>query len=362
MAFQNYKTTDYAQTTLLWSITSWATSLQVESWDGALFPSSWDFFLTLEAFTLNEHETETITKREQVKVTARSSDTMTIVRWVNWTTAQAFSAWDRVSLYLVAENIQDINTEVARLENDKLDNNELRTWLGASKILTTNGSWAETELAFSWDVTQTLLGNWTRGASQVNINWQTAETWALATWDEIIFYDASAWANRKRPLKASETNEWVVEKATDTEAATWTDTSRYVTPKQVKDNYSFWMKIITFTFNESTVTWTVAYSHWLGRVPKHAQLVICNTSTSPRIMSQWFWDGSNQYALTNQQSSGFQSVLQSGKILTTQHGTADSAYVTWVLQDPTSTDIDIAYTKTWSPASEVWTGILVLWW
>lgn len=36
---------------------------------------------------------------------------------------------------------------------------------------------------------------------------------------------------------ASETQAWLVERATDAEVITWTDTTRYITPKQAKDNY-----------------------------------------------------------------------------------------------------------------------------
>lgn len=217
MSFENYKVTDYAQTTLSGSISDSATSLIVATWDGALYPSTWDFFLTLEAVTLNEHETETITKREQVKCTARSSDSFTIVRGQNGTTAQSFTDGDRVSLYFVAENLDDINTEVARLETDKLDNDELRTWLGASKVLTTNVSGVETELAFSGVATDALLWDGTWGTTPVNINWQTLENGTLASGDEIVFYDASAASLRKRNMTATTTREWLVELATDAE-------------------------------------------------------------------------------------------------------------------------------------------------
>ena len=240
MTFQNYKASDYAQSTFLGSISSSATALQVQAWDWALFPSEWDFFLTLEAFTVDEIGIETITKSEQVKVTSISWDTMTIVRGQNWTTAQAFDANDdRVSLYFVAENLNDINTEVERLEWDKLDSvGALRTWLWESKILITNASGEEAELALSGNANQTLLGDWSRGASQVDLNWLANDNW-LSTSDKLMYYDHSDWINKKREAQASDTIPWLVERATDTEATTWTDTTRYVTPKQVKDNYSF---------------------------------------------------------------------------------------------------------------------------
>jgi hypothetical protein len=40
-------------------------------------------------------------------------------------------------------------------------------------------------------------------------------------------------------VQATETTLWLVEIATDVEVSTWTDTIRYVSPKQIKDNYWF---------------------------------------------------------------------------------------------------------------------------
>jgi len=139
MTFVDYKTADNAQSTLLGSISSSATSLQVASGAGAIFPATGEYFLTLEEVSLNEFETETVTKKEQVKVTSRSSDTFTIVRAQNGTTAVPFSEDDRVSLYLVSKNMEEINAEAVRLETEKLNTDgQLRTGNGARKQAYTN--------------------------------------------------------------------------------------------------------------------------------------------------------------------------------------------------------------------------------
>ena len=87
--------TNNANTTLASSITNSATSLTVASGAGALFPNptSPDFFYC----TLDDNAGNI----EIVQVTARSTDTFTIVRAQDGTTAKAFSAGVRVELRLV---------------------------------------------------------------------------------------------------------------------------------------------------------------------------------------------------------------------------------------------------------------------
>ena len=91
-----------AATTLASSITNVATSLTVQTGAGALFPTltgSQYFYCTLE--------NGSGTSREIIKVTARSTDTFTIVRGQDGTTGTAFSINDKVELRLVRANLQD---------------------------------------------------------------------------------------------------------------------------------------------------------------------------------------------------------------------------------------------------------------
>ena len=90
------KFTNNATSTLASGIASGATSLTVATGQGALFPTlggSDYFYCTLS------NVTNTI---EIVKVTARSTDTFTIVRAQDNTTASAFVTGDKVELRLVA--------------------------------------------------------------------------------------------------------------------------------------------------------------------------------------------------------------------------------------------------------------------
>lgn len=89
--------TNNASTTLASSITNVATTLTVASGTGSLFPSptSPDYFLvTLQGVSG--------TPIEIVKCTSRSTDTLTIVRAQEGTTASAFTGGDKVELRVTA--------------------------------------------------------------------------------------------------------------------------------------------------------------------------------------------------------------------------------------------------------------------
>lgn len=92
--------TNNAATTLASGITSIATSLTVATSTGGLFPSPTAgqyFYATLQ--------NTTGTVIEIVKVTARTTDTFTIVRAQDGTTASAFSAGDKVELRCTAADL-----------------------------------------------------------------------------------------------------------------------------------------------------------------------------------------------------------------------------------------------------------------
>jgi hypothetical protein len=121
----NYQFTNNAATTLASSILIGATSLTVASGTGALFPTltGGNFFYC----TLQNTAGTTI---EIVKVTARSTDTFTIVRAQESTSASAFASGDKVELRLTAGEINLLfsgtatgtNTDQVFYENGKTVN------------------------------------------------------------------------------------------------------------------------------------------------------------------------------------------------------------------------------------------------
>lgn len=98
---------NFASSTLGAAITSGATSLTVRSGTGDLFPTPTGlefFYLTLE------NRTSTGTTREIVKVTARTSNTMTIVRAQEGTTAAAFPRGTTAALRITAAGLESLRS------------------------------------------------------------------------------------------------------------------------------------------------------------------------------------------------------------------------------------------------------------
>ena len=97
------KFTNNAATTLAAGINSSVTSIAVT--DGSVFPTitgSDHFYVTFDDTT----------NKEIVKVTARSGNTLTVVRGHDNTTARAFNSGDKAELRVVAALLEDITTEV----------------------------------------------------------------------------------------------------------------------------------------------------------------------------------------------------------------------------------------------------------
>lgn len=95
-----------ASTTLASNITSVATTLSVSAGAGALFPSptGGDYFLiTMVGLTSGVE-----TSWEIIKVTARSTDTLTIVRAQESTAAYAWTAGTKIELRLTAGSMNTV--------------------------------------------------------------------------------------------------------------------------------------------------------------------------------------------------------------------------------------------------------------
>ena len=120
-----------AKSTLASGITAGQLTLSVKAGEGALFPSPTgaEYFLS----TL----VDASGNREIVKVTARATDTFTIVRAQEGTIARAFSADDKVELRLTAGWIQAATDELTGLKDgtraDPIDLNGKRLILDADQ-------------------------------------------------------------------------------------------------------------------------------------------------------------------------------------------------------------------------------------
>lgn len=349
MALTYYVLADYAQWYLSTSITTWATSFSLDSWEWASFPSTYPYILTIENITTDAYGNETINKREQVQVSNRSSDTFTVTRGQNWTTAQAFDAWDRVSIYLVKRVFTDMQDAIQALETDKLDNDALRTWLTASRILVTDWSGNEGYLAFSGSSTTYLDWTWSFSSPSTDINGQTTLSTADRTNDYLLVYDASAWVNKKIAIEnvaqnATETVAWLVEKSTNTEAQTKTDTSRYVTPYHLWQYTFSRYEAVTASDNPASSWSTKDVSHTLWVTPKFIRITATVEWWVASAYSTWSYDWTNHRCV-------YMFATTTAWVITTwairvHDWTSD--YMIWAITTLNTTKATITRTETWT--------------
>lgn len=105
---------DNAASTLASSITNVATSLTLATGEGAKFPSPTGgdhFIATLVGLTSGVE-----TSWEKVKVTARSGDTLTIVRAQEGSTAAAWASGTKVELRVTAEYLRAMTSAITHAQ------------------------------------------------------------------------------------------------------------------------------------------------------------------------------------------------------------------------------------------------------
>ncbi len=290
MPYVRYKSKDYAEWQLLSSISSWALSLQLKSWEWSKFPSlsvGEKFIWTLEKRTWT-----TVTAKERVLVTARSWDTMTLTRSFWWDTAIWFASDDYFCLHVNSDIIIDAQDEIARLESAKLNSAWwLRTALSNWFTYYTNWSWAETWLAL-WANWTYLKSNWPTAIPSwwtppLDINWQT--TTALNTADYIPFYDVSWTVN----WKALISDLAVLFSATNAQASTWSNTTQHVTPLQLKKYY--WPEPIAWTtYTASSASGTLWSTSWTTYLQARIW-TIARTGTYTVTFTLWAWVATTWY-------------------------------------------------------------------
>lgn len=303
MTFVAYKTKDYAESQPQAQVSVWAGSFSVTAWQGSKFPAltAWQKFIA----TWERRSWSTVTRRERVLVTARSTDLITMTRSYWWDTAYQWETTDYFVLDVNSDVIQDMQDEIARLETDKLNISDFQAW---NKTYWATSAWTDAyaitvtpaitaytvwqvfrfivDVANTWTATLNVcwlwaktikklhdqdLATWDIEAWQIvtcsydwtyfqmdsqlasipvlDINWTTEDTvWDITT-DFVIEYDASAWANRKiLPSRR---------KATNAEANAWSATNKFVDPAQLA-RYAWKVVAWTIQANSWSVSWNTA--------------------------------------------------------------------------------------------------------
>lgn len=368
--------------TTLWA--SW-TSLIVETGQWELFPSTYPYFLKAEKLQADW----SVLKREIVKVTNRTWDQFTIVRWAascpssdaattQWVQQFQFDPADIISLVFVYEVVSDLQTEITSI-NTKISNYIasqtwiLTTWVANAYVLTittndTNYVDGRTYYA--------KIHAANTSACTFNINWwgvkdlKKKNDQALVSGDleasmiiafgynwtdwvlELLSTDAAP-ATVDINGQAEETTLWDNDEFIFYKSATWN--KKIKKSNLAKEVFQKW-KTLFFTKNLADATAaTTVIAHWLWRVPFFAAIKgICNY-TWAMYFSEGSYDGTNNRCQVIMYTTVWQSTAYAIKL---DMATPNTNFQTWVITWD-STNITITWTKTWSPTGTVYGSIVV---
>lgn len=166
-----------AYSTLASGINSSVTSITVAAGTGSRFPAAGgaDYFYATLINTSNELEV--------VKVTTRSTDTLTVVRGQDGTTARAYSSGDRIELRVTAALIQDIRDSIAPADGT----------VTTAKIVNDNVTYAKIQ---NVSATSRILGRKSVGVGDVEEATlsEVLDFIGSAAQGDILYRGASAWA------------------------------------------------------------------------------------------------------------------------------------------------------------------------
>ena len=213
--YKKYNQTNNAKSLLKTAIPSWAWTILITDWEGALFPTS-NFKIVLEKFNTAWQ----VTKREVVDIASRSTDTLTV-----WTRASeecvqddtaspktqaqsalSFDAWDQISIYFTWDTFSDVQDEATRLETDKLDKS---TYNQERNVYEASSQWDD-----DYQITDSTITAYQEG-QPIRFKCDVANAWAATL--EIN----SLWA------KALKKNQWTEDLITGDILANWIVTAFY---------------------------------------------------------------------------------------------------------------------------------------
>jgi len=288
----------------IWAST---TTINLKSWEGTQFPST-NWIIKFVQYNTPADVTSGVAKSENVLITWKSWDILTVTRWFSWDTPTTFLADDYVYLTNHTEVIKDIQDEVTRLETAKLNIGTLRTALSnAWKLFFSNWSNNETELSL-WSNWTYLKSNWPSSTPSwwnppLDVYWQTTITVVDRNADYITVSDWSDSNNTKKLLvnkiadSASETVEWLVERATDTEVIAKSDTTRYVSPAWLtawlKDQVQARTSIADLTIYQASANGFINWyclNNWTNQFSV-VEIVSDSNATPTTLVSKSWWNG-----------------------------------------------------------------------
>lgn len=171
-----FNTKNNTQIPLKTSISASSGTAVLEDWYEALLPS-WTYTSPIRS-TIEKLDTQgRVIKREIIDITGRTWTIISITRWVescpfSWdatthtSTHASFDQWDIISCNLTAGILDEIQTRIATVENDKLNISDYSKWFNISMTskLSAWSPWTKIWTFWSWESERSLItifwGDW----------------------------------------------------------------------------------------------------------------------------------------------------------------------------------------------------------
>lgn len=247
---------------------------------------------------------------------------------------------------LVVNNMTTAERDAIVAENGNIiyneDTNVLQQFIG----------WGWSDIGSTWvaDASETVAGK-VEMATQAEYDAKTTVGWTGAflvpQMDQL-------------PITATETTEWLTERATDAEALAWVDTTRYINSKQLWDVRT--VSFLQTTRASDAATWVESIAHGLWFTPSRVEIVGMHTNPASdptnsfhshgysdgtsnvcTFIRQVGWSGTPNYASWNDASNAVLfSAWNSASDTDTQTAT--------ITFDSTNIDISWIFTNQWVPS------------
>jgi len=211
--------------------------------------------------------------------------------------------------------------------------NASTTVAGKIELATVTEQWTATSTGWSWAKLVMANGNLVKTSAWA---WDENKVWVLgATW----LYDSLVSA-------ASISTPWLAEMLTDAEATAWTDETRYINSKQVKDNFWLaWVVSTTLTFDEA---WdTLALAHWLSKIPRKLRFDACQWDN---FGVYWVdWGSTEQKCSYSSSSAGWARIgIKNWYIAYYDQADAGTDYARRAVTTIDATNVNLTRTGDWS--------------
>jgi len=141
---------------------------------------------------------------------------------------------------------------------------------------------------------------------------------------------------------STETEQWVVIKATDAEVTTGTEDTKYITPEQLKNrgfDTTEWQLIFR---NQADASTTIVYPHSLWAIPKS---ITFKMNVWNNITCNWIYDWSNKFMMP---SSSTTNITGTSHVI---RSTSNSTHQIWAVSAVTDTNYSITWTNVGSAST-----------